>query len=52
MIRQLKLAMAVVGFAAALAAAVFDNHILGWVAIALLVGSFLLKLYLKRQETQ
>jgi nicotinamide riboside transporter PnuC len=49
LLNRFKLVLAVVGFCLAVAAVLLDNRLLVWAAIASLLGSFAIRLYLRRQ---
>jgi hypothetical protein len=48
--RTARLALALAGFLAALASIVLDNRQIGWGAIALLIGSLILRILGKRAD--
>ena len=47
---RLRLGLVVAGLLLALLSVAFDNRQLGWVAIALLAGSLILRLWLRARE--
>lgn len=47
---NLRLGLALLGFAMALLSIAFDSHLLAWAAIGALAASFLLRLISKRQS--
>jgi hypothetical protein len=47
---QLRLGLALLGFALALLSVAFDNHIWGWVAIGALSISLVLRLVIRRRS--
>ena len=47
--KSLKLGLAVAGFVLALLSIAYDNRMLGWIAMALLAASLLLRLWLRRR---
>jgi hypothetical protein len=47
---QLRLALALLGFALALLSVAFDSRVCGWIAIAVLSISFLLRLVVRRRS--
>lgn len=45
---KLRIGLALAGFAVALLSLAFEDHRLAWVAIALLAGSFVVRLFTRR----
>jgi hypothetical protein len=51
-VNQLKLGLAVAGFIVALLSVAYDERMLGWAAIVLLLGSLGLRLWLRRRGSR